>query len=51
MEKGSQQKMDCRLELMVLFVLLVTASSAAGSNNDIDEAVVRNQKISGAARI
>nr|XP_015823915.2 matrix metalloproteinase-19 [Nothobranchius furzeri] len=39
MEKDPNQKMDFRLELMVLFVLLTSASSVAQSNNDNNEAM------------
>ncbi|XP_017274636.1 matrix metalloproteinase-19 [Kryptolebias marmoratus] len=44
MEKDSHRKMDCRLELMVLFVLLTTASSIGQSNNDVREAVAYLKK-------
>lgn len=44
METDSQQKMDSRLEVMMLFVLLTAASSLAQSNDDIREATVRTEQ-------
>ncbi|MED6281207.1 hypothetical protein CHARACLAT_018895 [Characodon lateralis] len=44
MGKEPKRKMDCRQELMVLLVLVTTASSIAWGNKDLTEAVVYLRK-------
>jgi len=48
MGKDTNRKMDSRLELMGLLVLLTAASSIAQSSNDFTEAMVRQNKTKGA---